>query len=88
MNLESQALAHFGCQAVKGRKRNKKAEKVSATVQRFKKVMSGPNPPRTQEEAVAAVAPLLVYLIGILFRQLMIEVIKWCWEKYNEGVTD
>ena len=89
-SLYDQACIHFGCAGYvrafgkPDKKLLAKREKIDATLRRFRAVMSGTNPPQTKQQAVEAVAPLLVLWLSVFFRQLAIEVIEWLWEKTQE----
>ena len=81
------ACYHFDCgQLAFGRhkekpERTKKRKRLKTTLDKFRAVMSGPNPPQTKEQAVQAIAPLLVLLLSVLWKQFAIMVIEWLWEQ-------
>lgn len=94
-SLMQQAFIRFDCEertlgrydigaAKRDPQRTKKRARVARTIENFRKVMSSENPPQTKQQAVEAVAPLLVLLLSVFFRQLAVEVIEWLWDKMQE----
>lgn len=90
-SLEQECQKHFDCEAVAegfndnsggriGRRRDKRV-RISKTFERFRKVMAGPNPPRTKQEAVRAVGGIGALLLSYLFRQLAVMVAEWLWDR-------
>lgn len=87
-SLYDQACFHFECspKAVSmfqkpDRKAARKREQISRTLEKFRKVMSSPNPPRTKEQAVEMVAPFLTLILSMLLKQFAIQVIEWLWDQ-------
>lgn len=70
-----------------GRRRHKKQAQIHSTIDRFRAVMSSPNPPRTKEEAVEAIAPILTLILSMLVKQFVIQVIEWLWAQLESSET-
>jgi hypothetical protein len=85
--LFEQACKHFGVPggvasfAKPNKERAAKRKRIAKTIDRFRAVMSRPNPPRTKQEAVEAIAPLLTIILSMVFKQFAIEVIEWLWDQ-------
>lgn len=89
--LLASALAEFQCEAVPqhgGRsesgRRYRRRQCVTETTGRFTAAMSSANPPRSEEEAVARLAPVAAWFFSWLIQQLAIQVIKFLWRKWHE----
>ena len=65
-------------------KRHQKKQKIGDTLTRFRTLIESPNPPRTKEEAVVALSPIVAYLLWSIFKMLAIKVIEWAWDRYTE----
>ena len=63
--------------------RKRKRERVNSTVDRFVELMNGPNPPATETEMLAALTPVMTWVLSWLIRQLVIQVLKYCWKRWN-----
>lgn len=87
------ACYHFGCSHVAyGRQkekaeRTKKRRRLKSTLDKFRTVMSGPNPPQTKEQAVEAIAPILALLLSMVWKQFAVMVIEWLWEQSQTRET-
>jgi hypothetical protein len=85
--LYDQACIHFGCAgSVRAfgkpdRKLVTKRQKIDSTLRRFRALMSSANPPQTKAQAVEALSPLLTLLLSVFFRQMVIELIEWLWDR-------
>jgi hypothetical protein len=85
--LYDQACIHFGCAgSVRAfgkpdRKLVAKREKIDSTLRRFRALMSSANPPQTKAQAVEALSPFFALLLSMFFRQLVVEVIEWLWDR-------
>jgi hypothetical protein len=86
-----QACLHFGCEertlgrydigaARRDPARTKKRAKLRSTIDRFNLLMSGPNPPKTKQQAVKALSPIFAFLLSAFVRS----VIEWLWDKMQE----
>lgn len=82
--LYDQACYHFECypKAVSmfqkpDRKAARKRDQIGNTIDRFRKLMSGPNPPKTKQQAVKALSPILAFLLSAFIRS----VIEWLWDQ-------
>ena len=88
--LFDQACIHFGCAGYvrafgkPDKKLVAKREKIDTTLRRFRAVMSSASPPKTQQEAVEAIAPILTRLLSMFLRQLVVEVIEWLWDQTQQ----
>jgi hypothetical protein len=84
--LFDEACKHFGVPggvasfAKPNKERAAKRQKISKTLDRFRKLMSGPNPPKTKQEAVRALSPIFAFLLSAFVRS----VIEWLWDKMQE----
>ena len=63
--------------------RKRKRERVNSTVDMFVELMNGPNPPATETEMLAALTPVMTWVLSWLIRQLVIQVLKYCWKRWN-----
>jgi hypothetical protein len=85
--LYDQACIHFGCagyvRAFGKPDRNlvAKRQKIDSTLRRFRALMSSANPPQTKAQAVEALSPFFALLLSMFFRQLVVEVIEWLWDR-------
>jgi hypothetical protein len=90
-----QACLHFGCEertlgrydigaAKRDPQRTKKRKRLADTIAKFNAVMSSDNPPRTKDEAVKAMSPVVAYLLWSIFKMLVIQIIEWAWDRYAE----
>lgn len=85
---EERSLGRFDLNAARrDPERTKKRRRIKTTLDKFRSVMSGPNPPQTKKEAVEAIAPLLTLLLSVLFKQFAIMVIEWLWEQSQQQET-
>ena len=75
---------HRGFSEIDLRKRRKKRCNVESTLTRFRSAMESPNPPKTKAEAVAALSPVVAYLLWSVFKMLAIQIIEWAWDRYHE----
>ncbi len=66
------------------RRRHQKKQKVGDTLNHFRNLMESPNPPKTKEEAVRAIAPIIGYLLWSIFKMLIVRIIEWAWDRYAE----
>ena len=69
-------------------KRTRKQRDVQGTLNRFRSLMESPNPPRTKKEAVAALSPIVAYLLWSIFKMLAIQIIEWAWDRYTEQQSE
>ena len=90
--LHSQAFKEFGCDVPKqqaGRrdrhKLTQKRERIAETVDDFLDVMATDNPPQSEAEVIAALVPLSTWLLSWIIRRLVVQVIRFCWRKYQEA---
>lgn len=92
VSLLNEALREFDCEAptslapLPDRNRERrlaKRDKVTKTVQRFEALMNGPNPPATEAEMLAALTPVVAWVLSWFIRQLVIEVLRFCWRRWN-----
>ncbi len=65
-------------------RRKEKQRNTESTLTRFRSLMESPDPPKTKEEAVAALSPIVAYLLWSIFKMLAIKVIEWAWDRYHE----
>jgi hypothetical protein len=86
------AVKHFDCQmsasgstsrGIEGKRRARKQSQIHSTINRFRNLMSGPNPPQTKQQAVKALSPFLAFLLSAFVRS----VIEWLWDQMQEPVT-
>lgn len=70
------------------KKRKKKQRNIETTLSRFRAAMESPSPPRTKQEAVAALSPIMAYLLWSVFKFLAIQIIEWAWDRYHEQQTE
>ena len=66
------------------RKRHQKKQRIGDTLNHFRNLMNSANPPRTKEEAVKALSPVVAYLLWSIFKMLVIQIIEWAWDQYTE----
>ncbi len=89
ISIESEAWRAFDCQPVAsgrgGKKRDAKRDKVTAVTNRFFDVIMSDNPPKTKEDAVTMLTPVLGLLLSIFFKQLAVMVIEWLWDRTKES---
>lgn len=85
------AVKHFDCQmsasgstsrGIEGKRRSRKQGQIHSTIDRFRRLMSGPNPPKTKQQAVKALSPILAFLLSAFIRS----VIEWLWDQMQEPV--
>lgn len=88
--LHEAAWKEFGCEPVPqtcGRKESRRAiarrERVSDTVDRFLDLMASDDAPFDEASMIAALVPLSTWLLSWIFRQLVIQVLKFCWRKWS-----
>jgi hypothetical protein len=89
--LHEAAWKEFGCEPVpksSGRKESRRAiarrERVDDTVDKFLDLMASDDPPKSEAEVIAQLVPVSVWLMSWLFRQLAIQLLKFCWKKWSE----
>ena len=92
--LLAAAFAEFDCGPVadsgrQGSRRITRAqarrrERVSQTCVEFTDLMLSPKAPLTEEEAVAMLTPTTVWLLQWFCQQLVIQVVKFLWRRWNE----
>lgn len=63
--------------------RKKKRERVNSTVDKFVELMNSENPPATEAEMLAELTPVMTWLLSWFIRQLVIQVLKFCWSRWN-----
>ena len=91
------AYAHFGCEYLSPdicaarrigskqlRKRHERKQQVGDTISHFRNLMDSENPPRTKQEAVKALSPIMAYLLWSIFKVLAVKIIEWAWDQYAE----
>jgi hypothetical protein len=83
-DLSSVVAGHRGLKRKDLEKRTRKQRDVQGTLSRFRSLMESQDPPRTKQEAVAALSPIVAYLLWSIFKMLAIQIIEWAWEKYQE----
>jgi hypothetical protein len=66
------------------RKRHQKKQRIGDTLTRFRTLMESPNPPKTKQEAVAALSPIMAYLLWSIFKMFAVQIIEWAWDRYTE----
>ena len=66
------------------RKRHEKKQQVGDTLNHFRNLMNSENPPRTKQEAVKALSPVVAYLLWSIFKVLAVKIIEWAWDQYAE----
>jgi hypothetical protein len=78
--------ANGGNTLVRGRyrEREKKRVKIQKVADRFFKIMQGPNPPKTEAEAIATMLPFWVPLLLFVGKELARQVILWLWHRTQE----
>ncbi|MBL8815981.1 MAG: hypothetical protein JNL58_08110 [Planctomyces sp.] len=65
------------------RRERRRREKVERTIEEFRCEMEGSDPPRSEEELLTRLTPITSFLISWLIRQIVIEVLKACWRRWN-----
>lgn len=85
-SIHNECYRHFGVASVySGGKRDKgkekKRDRITDTILRFRSVMNRPTPPRTKQDAVRAVGGITALLLSYLFRQLAVMVVEWLWDR-------
>lgn len=65
-------------------RREAKQRRVRETLDKFRALMESGNPPKTKEEAVKALSPILSYLLWSLFKSLFIKAVEWAWDRYQD----
>ncbi len=65
-------------------RRKEKQRNTEATLNRFRSLMESDNPPKTRDEAVSALSPIVAYLLWSIFKMLAIKVIELAWDRYHE----
>ncbi len=65
-------------------RRAKRQRDTESTLNQFRSLMESPNPPQTKQEAVAALSPIVAYLLWSIFKMLAVKVIEWAWDRYQE----
>lgn len=87
--IEGEAWRAFGCQPLAtgkgGRQRDSKRRKVSKTTERFFDAINSDNPPQTKEEAVEMITPIIGLLLSLVFKQLVVMVIEWLWDRTQKA---
>lgn len=83
-DLSSVVAGHLGLKRKDLEKRTKKQRDVQGTLSRFRSLMESPSPPKTKEEAVASLSPIVAYLLWSVFKMLAVKVIEWAWDRYTE----
>jgi hypothetical protein len=83
-DLTAVVAGHRGLKRKDLEKRTRKQRDVHGTLSRFRSLMESPSPPKTKQEAVAALSPIVAYLLWSFFKMLAIEVIEWVWDRYQE----
>lgn len=63
--------------------RRRKREKVSRTIDTFVEAMHSHDPPRSEDEVVARLTPLAAWAFSWLIGQLVMQVLKACWRRWN-----
>jgi len=66
------------------RRREQKRAKIADTTSRFVAAMRSSSPPATEADAIAELAPVGAWLLSWLFRQMVIQVIKFLWRKMHD----
>jgi len=88
-DCQPEAWRAFDCQPVAtvrgGKKRDAKRDKVTAVTNRFFDAMMSDNPPKTKDDAVTMLTPVLGLLLSIFFKQLAVMVIEWLWDRTKES---
>ena len=88
-DCQPEAWRAFDCQPVAtvrgGKKRDAKRDKVTAVTNRFFDAMMSDNPPKTKDDAVTMLTPMLGLLLSIFFKQLAVMVIEWLWDRTKES---
>ena len=88
-DCQPEAWRAFDCRPVAtrrgGKKRDAKRDKVTAVTNRFFDVMMSDNPPKTKDDAVTMLTPVLGLLLSIFFKQLAVMVIEWLWDRTKES---
>lgn len=89
--LHEAAWKEFGCEPVPqfcGRRESRREiarrERVTTTVDRFLDLMSSDDAPFDEAGVIAALAPLGTWLLSWICRQLVIQVLKFCWRQYSK----
>lgn len=89
-----QACLHFKCEertlgrydigaSKRDPGRTKRRKRLKETIDRFNALMTGPNPPKTKQQAVKALSPFLAFLLSAFIRS----VIEWLWDQTQKPVT-
>jgi len=65
-------------------KRHQKQQRIGDTLSSFRTLMESPNPPKTKEEAVKALSPVIGYLLWSMFKMFIVQVIEWAWDQHAE----
>ncbi len=85
MAIEAEAWRAFDCQPVAsgrgGKNRDAKREKVTRITNKFFDAMLSDNPPKTEQEAVEMLTPLMGMILSMFFKQLAVMVVEWLWAR-------
>ena len=88
-DCQPEAWRAFDCRPVAtrrgGKKRDAKRDKVTAVTNRFFDAMMSDDPPKTKDDAVTMLTPVLGLLLSIFFKQLAVTVIEWLWDRTKES---
>ena len=89
-----QGYRHFDCEYISAaspkfnarhvEKRNRKQRIVQEYITKLRTQLLSDNPPKTKEEAVKALSPVVAYLLWSVFKMLIVQIIEWAWDRYQE----
>lgn len=90
-SIKREAIEKFCPVASSEKRRSSESVKIERWVDVFSQTMNSDSPYRTVDEAIAAIAPIAITLLGFVFRyairQLAIAVIKFVWARWHEPVS-
>ncbi len=89
-----QGYKHFDCEYLSAaspkfnarnvEKRNKKQRTVQDWITKTRNLIESEKPPKTKQEAVAALSPIMAYLLWSIFKVLAVKIIEWAWDQHAE----
>ena len=90
-SIKRDAIEKFCPVASSEKRRSSESVKIERWVDGFSRTMNSDAPYKTVDEAVDAIAPIAITLLGFVFRyamrQLAIAVIKFVWARWHEPLS-
>jgi len=90
-NIKEEAYLHFKCQPVVtygGNKKHNKSRKASIVEHTIDAFSSLDYYPQSPEHAVKLISPMFSWLVWFLFRQFIISVVVWLWNRLYNDTTE